>query len=610
MSRRVRFPAPEDLAPEPEAVPAVGPVAFTAVFSGGVERCYDFSALACPRLVRHLARALAGLAGVENRHKYVGTTDSYAHTLTEFVTHLAQATDMSGDMDLEDLLPEYLDSFEAILAARYGESSTTPYLRMQQVVKLLRLVQEEHPDRLGMAMQARLGFTTVQVGQGRGRPLDAYPDALFEGVQAAALADVRAARDRMLTGEQLATAGRDPVGGGWHGWTRENAAWHIAHRGPLTGALRAERGAMDKITELGGIGRLNSHFFLTAHDVLAFVVLLMCQTGLEPEAACRLSANCLINPARGYVSIAYVKNRSHGQSRKTLRVTDGGAVHQPGGLIRLAVRLTAHGRRLAATDLLWAHALRSGEVIATFGRHRATSLGPVKQAFLERHQLTALFEASGEEASLNLRRLRKTYKSRRYQQTGGVLEDFAEGHSPRVAAKHYADIEAHRPLHEEAVEKGLREALDAAMEAPVVLDDQGRRLDRSAAELPPDEVAVALSGDSDVWLASCRDFHASPFARRPGSGCPVAVWGCLECPNAVFATRHLPAILSFAAFLTAQREAMTVLEWNARYALAWERIITGILPQFTGEQQATARLIAEGHDAALHLPGQILQGLT
>jgi hypothetical protein len=78
----------------------------------------------------------------------------------------------------------------------------------------------------------------------------------------------------------------------------------------------------------------------------------------------------------------------------------------------------------------------------------------------------------------------------------------------------------------------------------------------------------------------------------------------------VFTTRHLPAILSFAGFLTAQREAMTVLEWNARYALAWDRITTGILPQFTGEQQASARLIAESPDAALHLPGQILQELT
>ncbi|MFJ6686962.1 hypothetical protein [Streptomyces werraensis] len=238
---------------EPEVVPAVGPVMFTARFSGGVERCYDFCALACPRLVRHLARSLAGLAGVESRQKFVGTTDSYASTLTEFVTYLAKTADTQrvgfGGSD-------FLDSFETSLVARYGDSSTSPYLQMQQLVKLLRLVQAEHADRLGTAMQARLGFTTVQVGQGRGRPLDAYPDALFETIQAAALADVRATRDRMLAGERLAAGGRDPAGGGWHGWTQENAAWYVAHHGPLTGALRAEHGAMDKITDLGGIGRL------------------------------------------------------------------------------------------------------------------------------------------------------------------------------------------------------------------------------------------------------------------------------------------------------------------------------------------------------------------
>ncbi|MFC8146827.1 hypothetical protein ACFUKV_34600 [Streptomyces paradoxus] len=104
----------------------MGPVVFTAVCSGGVERCYDYSALACPPLVRHLARAPAHLAGLENRHKYVGTTDSYAHTLAEFVTHLARTVDTPGDMDLESLRPEFLDSFETNLAARYGESSTTP----------------------------------------------------------------------------------------------------------------------------------------------------------------------------------------------------------------------------------------------------------------------------------------------------------------------------------------------------------------------------------------------------------------------------------------------------------------------------------------------------
>jgi hypothetical protein len=142
---------------------------------------------------------------------------------------------------------------------------------------------------------------------------------------------VRAARDRLLIGERLAAAGRDPVGGGWHGWTRENTAWHIARRGPLTGTDPAEHGAQARLQEMGGFGRLNSLFFLTGHDVVAFVVLLICQTGLEPEAACGLSAECLVNPARGYVSVAYVKNRAHGHSRKTMRVTDGGALHHPGG---------------------------------------------------------------------------------------------------------------------------------------------------------------------------------------------------------------------------------------------------------------------------------------
>ncbi|MFJ2264438.1 hypothetical protein ACIOKD_40215 [Streptomyces sp. NPDC087844] len=609
MSRRVRFPEPQDVPSEPDPVAAVGPVAFTAKFSGGVERRFDLSGLPCLRVVRHLARALSHLAGVENGQSYVGTTDGYARAVTEFVTHLAARAGAGVELDLGDLSPELLDSFEAGLVSRYGEDSVTPYGRMQQVVKLLRLVQEDQPDKLSPAMQARLGFTAVQVGQGRARTLNAYPDELFETIHSAALAGVRAARDRMLTGERLAAAGADPVGGGWHGWTRENAAWHIARRGPLTGANPSERGAQDKITELGGLGHLNRLFFLTAHDVVAFVVLLICQTGLEPEAAGALSKDCLVNPARGYVSVAYVKNRAHGQSRKTLRVADGGALHHPGGVVRLALRLTAQGRELTGTDLLWTHAQRTGRVITSFGRYRATDMGQYKHAFVERHALAAAFTAAGEKPTLSLRRLRKSYKSRRYRQTGGVLEDFAEGHTPRVAAKHYANIEAHRPLHDQAVEDGLREALDAALDPPVVLAEDGTRLDASPAGLLPGEVAQALSGDSDVWLASCRDFHASPFARRPGAGCPVAVWGCLECPNAVFTTRHLPALISFTGFLTAQREEMTMPEWNARYVLAFERVTAGILPQFTAEQQATARLIAESHDPSLHLPAHILGGL-
>ena len=97
-----------------------------------------------------------------------------------------------------------------------------------------------------------------------------------------------------------------------------------------------------------------------------------------------------------------------------------------------------------------------------------------------------------------------------------------------------------------------------------------------------------------MFLASCTDFYASPFARHPGSGCPVAIWGCLECPNAVYTTRHLASLVSFAGFMQAQRDELSEHEWQARYGLAAERISTGVLPKFSSEQIDTARLAGGG----------------
>src|SRR5450756_3206814 len=59
----------------------------------------------------------------------------------------------------------------------------------------------------------------------------AYPLSVFEALQAKAMDDVREIRERILHGERLANAGRDPEAGGW---TMENALWFIARHGPLT----------------------------------------------------------------------------------------------------------------------------------------------------------------------------------------------------------------------------------------------------------------------------------------------------------------------------------------------------------------------------------------
>lgn len=160
------------------------------------------------------------------------------------------------------------------------------------------------------------------------------------------------------------------------------------------------------------------------------------------------------------------------------------------------------------------------------------------------------------------------------------------------------------------MEAGLAQALSAALAPPVVLSDDGDRLDGGQAALTVREIASALSGEQDVWLASCRDFFASPFARKPGAACPVPAWGCLECPNAVFTSRHLPSLLSFLDFLERQREEYPAAEWAARFGLAWDRIVHGVRARFSTRQISTAQAIAEGGGDRLLLPPSFLEVIS
>ena len=579
---------------------AIGPVVFSLVFEGRA-RVIDLSDLPCPRLVRALAGALAGIGGQDGAvREWNGYAEMVKH-LRAFVTFAAAAggPGIRTDLGLGDVGPDLLEGFEAWVTAGYGPGSGRPHLWMRTVVRLLRLAGQDAPGMLSIDLQARVGYATTTALPPRPRPLDAYPLGVFEAIGAAALADVRRIRDRIADGERLAATGTDPRVAGWS--QLENVLWHVSRHGPLTTAEHAGISAVHH--PHGGVRAVNQHLYLTSADLVPFVVALIVATGLEPECVKGLRADCLANPGAGFVSIAYVKNRARNNSHKTIRVRDGGALHFPGGLIALARRLTERGRRLAGSDLLWIDVRDDGAhpSFATGGSFK----NKVGQ-WADRHGLGALSDRGGGGVRLDLRRLRKSYKSRHYQRGAGVLDDFAQGHSKQVAARHYADIDAHAQLHEDAIEAGLSQALQVALPAPVVADEHGRPLGQAATGLTPAQAHAAMSADTDVFLASCTGFDASPFARTPGTGCPVAVWGCLECPNAVYTTRHLPSLISFTGFLHAQRDELPPPEWAARYGLAYERLTTGITPRFTPEQITTARLIAEAGDPVLSLPAHLL----
>jgi hypothetical protein len=95
------------------------------------------------------------------------------------------------------------------------------------------------------------------------------------------------------------------------------------------------------------------------------------------------------------------------------------------------------------------------------------------RAWARRHGLDQLIDHRGGKVRLDLRRIRKSVTSRRYLQSGGVPGDFATGHTKAVAAGHYADIDAHNALHDQAVEDGLRQALQVALPAPVIATATG-----------------------------------------------------------------------------------------------------------------------------------------
>ena len=453
------------------------------------------------------------------------------------------------------------------------------------VVRLMRLAAQDGSSALSVELQARLSYAATERCE-PSVPLDAYPLPVLAAVRDAALADVRSITARLDAGRALAATGHDPQAAGWH--ARENVLWHVLEHGPLTASRMRELGWHGN--RHGGARELNDDLFLGVNDLVPFLVAVICLTGLEPECAKGLRGDCLSSPSGGFWTLAYDKPRAHTGTGKTMRVRGGNAV-TPAGLIQLAIRLTHRPGTPSAAPRCGSAAGDDG-LRAYFDQGH--QMNTQVQAWMIRHQLDQLTDYGGGRVRLDLRRLRKTVKSGKYLAAGGVLDDFTAGHSRPVAASRYANIGAHREIHERAVEAGLEQALAVALPPPAVIP--------RGTEPPGMLTSAQLRRSPERPAATCSSprapsFNDSPFARKPGGPCPVAVWGCLECPNAVFADRHLPSLVAFAGFLQDQREVLSETEWAARYGLSWQRLADGVFPAFPPEQLEAARTTAAADDS-------------
>jgi len=583
--RRVAFTCADGQPPAQPSDTVTG-LRFTVAAAHGGAALIDFVDFRPRRLALAFAAALRDLAPTVAR----STVVQHANGLKRFFGYLHEgATKVDGP---EHLRAEHIDGFERWLEAA-GVTTIHRHSILAKVVIALRSIDAGKPGRLDATLQARLRYTSASP-LGRSTPRDAYSSFVAKQLRDAARADIHAIMHRLTSPPAIAHA--DAI------LRRhlESASAVIEAEGTIGHTHETIKSFYRRFHLLGleggtPIHDLHARHHLLAQDIMAILVLLGLETGLEPECLKTLRADCLHNPASGTVEIAYLKRRARGSEWKRLRVRDG-ASSTPGGLIRAVIELTAGARRHKPTESLW--------VYFHCGRLTDRVLNPqsLLAAWAKRHTLV---DDAGQPLRLLMSRLRKTHKALWYAKTQGEMVRFAVGHSREVAARHYANLPSLRRLHEVTIADGLGDALGSALAPRIVTptEERAARDDPAVLALPiaNSTTRQLLRGKHDVWLASCSGFHNSPFAAE-GEPCPDPFWGCLDCPNAVITARKLPAILAFLDFIVARRANMVEADWHAKFGRSWARITQQILPAFSDAVLADVRDTAKALDHAPYLP--------
>ncbi|RLV73456.1 hypothetical protein D3C57_129560 [Streptomyces rapamycinicus NRRL 5491] len=597
--RRARVHVPVLEIADPAAT-TLGPLKIEVTFPDNRAAVVDWTREPQQRLLRALAAELAASCAVGQGTGSPYTLRNRARSCREWARWIASTEDV--DLRVSDLLPSHLDRFEDHLRERHPESSRTPYARIADIVWILRRLSDTHGG-FSPALVRRLAY--ISAGPvGSYTPRDAYSPHVVEQLKAAARSDVdRAIRRLTVEGPSLLSRGQDPRVAGWA--SDANVVWEIHQkRGQFTRQELADQ-VGQTVADEHSPGRLAPLLYPTTRDLFALLLLFCLESGMEVEAARELTAGCLKNPNRGYVQVEYLKRRRHGQEWNTIRVRDGSS-HSPGGLLRLALRLTASVREITGSPALWQFRTKEGSLTTGLSASAVTYLA---KAFVYRHGISD----AGQPVELRMSRLRKTYKAAVYKVTGGRMSAFVQGHSPDIAAAHYADIPSLRDLHEQAVADGLHDALNEARSPSVLTPEAEERLLQRPAEAPellgvsPTEAGSLLSGESDLWLSSCRDFFDSPFGVK-GKACPVSFFGCLGCGNAVITRRKLPAILAFLNHIEGERAKMPEAEWAERFGGARQQILRLVLPKFSESDVLSAQAVAESADPLLFLPSILFGG--
>lgn len=597
-SRRTRLALTPSAPPTPDFA-AVGPLAFRIRTLDGRTRGVDLSGAAPAALARTLAAAIWADCGPSGQVSSLATLNTRTAAVRRFCAHVAAT--LGAEATVRDLTPEVLDSFETTLLERHPAPSNMPYKHAENVLGLLRIAADAEALDPRLVERARWGPRAPY--RTDSSPVEPYDTLTAQAIRRACRRHVGEVLRRMKRGNALADAGSDPELSP-AGWSRlENVLWAIRERGPI-----GSRELPNRIYEGLPLTLSEAHelVFPRRRDLLPFAWYLTLECGLEPVCASRLLVSCLQNASPGRVDIHYRKGRARGHEEKFLNESDAGTFSS-GGLIRAALLVTenvrAHAPNSNALWLWWSPALTA----------IGTALdGPpqrIDAEFIERH---ALVDENGSPLrSIGHRRLRKTNKTDEWLSGSGNLSTTARGHQPATFGNRYARVDALKSFHEGVVATGLTKALNAAIEQPVVLtpedeqraregDDQALRDVATQLGITHDDMRAVLGGENDAWVSACRDPRSGAPDTPDGSFCRSSFLGCLECRNAVFYQRKLPALVALEGKLAALTDEMADEAWAVSYGRAWTRL-QQVFSRFSDAEMARARRFAES-EGVLFIP--------
>lgn len=351
-----------------------------------------------------------------------------------------------------------------------------------------------------------------------------------------------------------------------------------------------------------------------AEDPYDYLVEIACYTALSLRIG--IESECLdglkvgdVRPNRdgSVMHVTYTKRRVRSGQRRS-RTTDAADPIREGSTITEQVGSFQSAGGLLALMLRRASLLDKGpEEGLWLRRLKASEFRRFTQILAER----GLRCDRGAELKIDRTKFRVTYKTAKNVRSKGMLPLTADDNTPAVRARHYDGSERMKPFYEQAVEDAALEALEYALAGPKViplpLDADPEQIAAVAQDLAvaSEDVKAALKGETDVWLSSCKDFYKSPFD-APGKPCSKAFFGCLGCGNALVTRRTLPRIIRFLAHISAARGELSDIDWRLKFGETHKRITKQILPRFPEAVVAEARIIAQGAEAELHIPPELL----